>query len=148
MSNACYPFEWYELLTQSIESSLQFKRSKTLHFSAFCSSHLIHLLNRVKTNQIKLKKSWTLHNGIKHLPLTRALSESIDKNIYIEHFSLKSPTDCFKLLHSLGFCQSYPSVMYLDGQILHTESEKKTCFNNNFGSIFGPKTIIPPALLL
>ena len=38
--------------------------------------------------------------------------------------------------------------MYFDDQVLHTECEKATCFNHYFGSVFGPKTIIPPALLL
>ena len=130
MSNPCYPYEWYELLTQSIGSSLQLKRSKRLHFPAFYSSHIIHILNLVRTNQTKLNKGWSLHNSIKHIELTRVLSESIelDKHIYIEQFSLKSPTDCFKLLRSLGFSQSYPSVMYFEDQVLHTESEKATCF--------------------
>ena len=116
LSNPCYPYEWYELLTQSIGSSLQLKRSKRLHFPAFYSSHTIHILNLVRTNQTKLNKGWSLHNSIKHIELTRALSESIelDKHIYIEQFSLKSPTDCFKLLRSLGFSQSYPSVMYFE----------------------------------
>ena len=150
LSNPCYPYEWYELLTQSIGSSLQLKRSKRLHFPTFYSSHTIHILNLVRTNQTKLNKGWSLHNSIKHIELTRALSESIelDKHIYIEQFSLKSPTDCFKLLRSLGFSQSYPSVMYFEDQVLHTESEKATCFNNYFGSVFGPKTINPPTLFM
>ena len=150
MSKPCYPYEWYELLTQSIKSSLQFKRSKRTNFPVFYSSRTVHLLNRGKTNQTKLNKGWTFHNSIKHIELTRLLSESIDfdKHIYFEQFSLKSPTDCFKLRRSLGFCQSYPSVMYFDNQTLHTESEKAICFNNYFGSVFGPKTINPPALLV
>ena len=34
--------------------------------------------------------------------------------------------------------------MYFEDQVLHTESEKATCFNNYFGSVFGLKTINPP----
>ena len=60
---------------------------------------------------------------------------------------LKSPTDCFKLLRSLGFSQSYTSVLYFDNQVYYTDSEKVTCFNNYFGSAFRPKTINPSALL-
>ena len=120
MSSPCYPYEWNELLIQSIGSSLQLKRPKRLHFPAFYSSHTIHILNLVRTNQTKLNKGWSLHNSIKHIELTRALSESIelDKHIYIEQFSLKSPTDCFKLLRSLGFSQSYPAVMKIKFYIL------------------------------
>ena len=150
MFKPCYSYEWYELLTQSIGSSLQFKRSKRPNFPVFFPSHTVHLLNRVETNQTTLNKDWTLHNSIKHIELTLVLSDSIelDKHIYIEQFSLQSPTDCFKLLRSIGFSQSYPSVMYFDYRVLHTESEKATCFNNYFGSVFGPKHINPPALLL
>ena len=51
MSEPYYPYEWIEGLTQSIGSSLQFKRSKRLYLPGFYSSDTVHLLNRVKTNQ-------------------------------------------------------------------------------------------------
>ena len=96
-------------------------------------SDTVHLVNKLETNKRKLDVQWSLHNSVKHLQLSRALSDSIDwdKCAFFEQFNLKSSSECLKLLRCLGFNLSYPSVMSFGNQALYTDSEKASALINS-----------------
>ena len=93
------------------------KRAKRRYAPIFVSSHTMHLLNQKKTNLRKFSKNWTFLLSLKQRELNKSLNESIDlnKQIFNGKFNLSCSSHCFKLLRTLGFSQSLPSVMSYSG---------------------------------
>ena len=101
----------------------------------------MHLLNQKETNLRRLTKNWTLLLSLKQREFDKSLNESIelDKQIFIEKFNLSCSSHCFRLLRTLGFSKSLPSVMSYSGVPLSSSSEIANGFNTFFGSVFSPK---------
>ena len=57
----------------------------------------------------------------------------LDKDIFIEQFNMKSPTDCFQLLRFRLFESFISPVLCSHNQNLRTGIQKATSLNNNFG---------------
>ena len=136
-----YPEHWYFYLHESFSQSVKMKRAKRRNAPIFFSSHTMHLLNQKETNLRKLTKNWTLLLSLKQRELDKSLNESIelDKQIFIEKFNLSCYSHCFRLLRTLGFSKSLPSVMSYSGVSLSSSSEIANGFNTFFGSVFSPK---------
>ena len=136
-----YPEHWYFYLHESFSQSVKMKRAKRRNVPIFFSSHTMHLLNQKETNLRKLTKNWTLLLSLKQRELDKSLNESIelDKQIFIEKINLSCSSHCFRLLRTLGFSKSLPSVMSYSGVSLSSSSEIANGFNTFFGSVFSPK---------
>ena len=101
----------------------------------------MHLLNQKETNLRKFSKNWTLLLSLKQRELNKSINESIDlnKQIFNGKFNLSCSSNCFKLLRTLGFSKSLPSVMSYSGVSLSSSSEIANGFNTFFVSVFSPK---------
>ena len=133
-----YPEHWYFYLQESFSQCVKMKRAQRRNAPKFFSSKTMHLLNQKEANFRKLTKHCTLLLSLKQRELNKSLNESIEleKQIFIEELNLSCSSHCFRLLRTLGFSKSLPSVMSYSGVSLSSSSEIANGFNTFFGSVF------------
>ena len=133
-----YPEHWYSYLREVFSQCVKMNKDKRRKASMFFSSHTMHLTNQKETNLRKLTKNRTLLLSLKQKEFKTSLNESVelDKQIFIKIiiFSCSSPS--FRLLQTIGFSKSLPSVMFYSGVSLSSISEITNGFNTFFGSVF------------
>ena len=119
---------------------MKIKGAKRRNAHIFFCSNTMHLLNQRETNLRKLTKNWTVLLSIKQRDGNKFLSGSIEleKQMFIQKFNLSCSFYCFRLLRTLGFGKSLPSVMSYSGMSQSSSSEIANGFNTFFGSVFCP----------
>ena len=122
---------WQQTVMYALNMSCTIKTTRRSQYQFSCSSHSIHLINKLRTAE-----KCNYRNGtIERLKQDISLSVELDKTVLLENLSPVSTRSCTKFLRSFS-SNRLPNQMNWNSLKANTSNEIANLFNSYFSSVF------------